>query len=306
MQSAYNMVNMHLDGAEKMLQEAGLSAWTHYSPRLRAQIAMLVWYVSYIYCLLWRDLTFPLRWDVTVSLVARRKPRLPAYYMDTLVNYDGDESDGWSSFTLNGCPLAFITAMSRLANLAAIYEQTKLMEHTLFDHSAVEAILKQVEDFADIDDPMYSDTAGDADTIRTRHHCIEAWRHAILLYAARVFKPAPDKAALKHINHLSRVILDSARCIPPTETLQKQVLLPVFLASAEAGNEWNRDFAREYCRHWNKTSNFDQFETVGRLLEEIWGSWTEDTRDVYWWGVKVPAAGIGGVEAPMARMLQLG
>jgi hypothetical protein len=43
MQSAYNMVNMHLDGARKMIQEAGLTEWSHYIPRLRAQIAMLVW-----------------------------------------------------------------------------------------------------------------------------------------------------------------------------------------------------------------------------------------------------------------------
>jgi hypothetical protein len=226
--------------------------------------------------------------------------------MEILVSYDGDESEGWSSFTLNGCPLPFIAAMGRLASLAAIYEQTKQMEHTMFDHSAVDTILKQVEEYTDMRDPLVGDVAGDANTLRNRHHCVEAWRHAILLYAQRVFKPAPDKEALHRIDHLSRTIFDSARCIPPTETLQKQVLLPMFLAAAEVGNEWNRDFAREFCRHWSRESNFDQFETVGRLLEEIWRGWKEEERDVYWWGVKVPAMGLGEGEVPMARMLQLG
>lgn len=248
------------------------------------------------------------RWDVTVSLVARRKPRLPGSYIDALLNYDGDESDGWSSFTLNGCPLPFISAMSQLANLAAIYEQTKQMEYTLFDHAAVDAILERVKAYADIDQslPTCNET-NMADALRNRHHCIEAWRHGILLYAQRVFKPVPNEAGVQQISHLSRVILDSVRCIPPTETIQKQVLLPVFLAAAEVGNQWNRDFVREYCRHWTKISNFDQFETVGRLLEDIWAGWAEDTRDVYWWGVKVPAAGsLESGDVPMSRMLQLG
>ena len=201
--------------------------------------------------------------------------------------------------------------MRRLAKLAATYEQTTRMESTIFDMQAVDRVVQEVEDFTDHDDFFarieMRDPESDVNSRQNRLHCVEAWRHAILLYAQRVFKPVQDAPDLQRITRLSRVILDCVRCIPFTETIQKQVLLPVFLAAAEVGNEWNRDLAREYCRHWGSVSNFDQFDTVGKLLEEVWGEWSPTSRSEYWWGLKVPSALVlreSGL--PMAHMLQLG
>ncbi|KAL2106956.1 hypothetical protein VUR80DRAFT_5918 [Thermomyces stellatus] len=121
------------------------------------------------------------------------------------------------------------------------------MESTIFDMCSVHGVVEQVKNYID-DDLSVEDEVepvDDADTRRNRFHCVGAWRHAILLYAQR--SPQSHR-------------LDSARCIPLTETIQKQVLLPVFLAAAEVEDEWNREFAREYCRYWNGRSQFSQFE----------------------------------------------
>lgn len=136
------------------------------------------------------------------------------------------------------------------------------MESTIFDMCSVHGVVEQVKNYID-DDLSVEDEVepvDDADARRNRFHCVGAWRHAILLYAQRVFTPVQDAAGLRAISHLSRIVLDSARCIPLTETIQKQVLLPVFLAAAEVEDEWNREFAREYCRYWNGRSQFSQFE----------------------------------------------
>lgn len=235
---------------------------------------------------------------------------MPASYLEALAAYDGDEREGWSNFSLNGCPLVFLQAMHRLAGLASIYEQTKHLDHVLFDRTAVGAVTKQVEQYHESN--TFASTCseeGEAmaehDQRRNHHHCTEAWRHAILLYTQRVFQPEQKPAGLHRINTLSRFILDSVRCCPPTETLQKQMLLPIFLAAAEVGEGWHRDFARAYCRHWSAATGFEQFDTVGGLLEEIWSGWRDDGRSKYWWGVKVTAAGEEGGQE-MARLWQLG
>ncbi|GJN79976.1 hypothetical protein PLIIFM63780_003500 [Purpureocillium lilacinum] len=118
---------------------------------------------------------------------------------------------------------------------------------------------------------------------------------------------ANDPYQLRQIDHLARVILDSVRCIPETDILQKQLLLPVFLAACESCSETDRVFIRQYCKHWSKVSRFYHFESAAAVLEDIWKDWSLSTRSVYWWGVKVGNGGLmgSGVEAQGTLAMEL-
>ncbi|KAI5460158.1 fungal-specific transcription factor domain-containing protein [Mariannaea sp. PMI_226] len=271
-QSAYGMSDMHLRGAHRLLRESSAAEECKKSPRLRAQMAMLIW------------------WDVTASLISRREPRLPLPYLETLAQYDDGDGDGWSFFTLTGCPVHLVQAMWRLAGLAHIYERTVNMEWTIFNRLPVDSIMEEVRNFVNYDDFSFHDVGNtslaDVNARRNRFHCIEAWRHAILLYVARVFTPKQDASSIDRIDYYARVIIDSVRCIPPTDAIQKQLLLPIFLAASEVGDDFNRSFVRDYCQHWSNAIHFHQFQTVTALLEEVWMDWDPDTRDTYWWGIK--------------------
>ncbi|KAF2812325.1 uncharacterized protein BDZ99DRAFT_383101, partial [Mytilinidion resinicola] len=292
-QSATGMWGVHLNGARRLLEQAGPVEIHQGNSRIRAQLAMLVW------------------WDVTIAFISRKEPRLPITYLETLLEYD--ESDGWSYFILNGCPPELVMAMARLAKLANIYEKTTRMEWTIFNRLPVDAIVEEVRNFsneADVGLDDFEHLDEDPDARRNRFHCVEAWRHAILLHVCRVFTPKQDAPKLRLISHLSRVILDHVRCIPATEVIQKQVLLPVFLAASEAGDEQGRSFARQYCKHWNVASRTYHFQATAELLEEIWKDWRPSTRDAYWWGLKTggqvwPQAG-GGEDQTMVSELLLG
>lgn len=261
------MLEMHLGGARRLLEQPGAMDTFARSSRMRAQVAMLVW------------------WDVTSSLISRQPPRLADPYLSLLEGFD--ETDGWSFLTLAGCPTEFVTAMARLATLAYSHEREPLA-HAI-QHSEIQVILDQVKNFDQVYDFNIVNAFGaqDPNNGLNRHYCVESWRHAIILYALRVFQTTYTTHDLSAIQYHSRMILDNARCISPTEPFQKQVLLPVFLAGAEVGDEFNRSFVRQYCAHWSKACNFDQFSGALQLLENIWKDWHVTNRDDYWWGVKI-------------------
>ncbi|KEF53182.1 uncharacterized protein A1O9_10630 [Exophiala aquamarina CBS 119918] len=201
-----------------------------------------------------------------------------------------DEEDGWTFFTLNGCPAELVMFMARLAVLASTYEKVRTMEWAMFNTFPVEEIIRQTQKWENNEDATaesISWTQDDPETRRNKFHCVEAWRNAIQLYAYRVFYRPQTSEGLRSITHLARVVLDHVRCIPDTAVAQKQTLLPVFLAASEVGDEATRDFVRQFCIHWSSTARYSMFETVATLLETIWDSWDVTTRDVYWWGSKV-------------------
>lgn len=240
-------------------------------------------------------------------MISRKRPLLDLKYLEYLMVH-GEEEDNWTFFGLNGCPAEFIMFMARLSILAATYETVQTMEWVTFSTVPVEAIMAEVQAWTnpedvtaesiarsiDSDDNNYDHPEDDPDTRRTRFHCIEAWRHAILLYAHRVFYRPQTAAGLRSITHLARVVLDHVRCIPQSDTLQKQTLLPLFLAAAETGDEATRNFARGYCAHWTAETRYSMIGTVEALLESIWADWLPDTlsRRVYWWGTKVASAAV--------------
>ena len=245
------------------------------SSRMRAQVAMLIW------------------WDVTSALTSRSRPRLVDPYLDSLKDFN--QRDGWSFLTLAGCPTAFVVAMARLAALAHRHERLSASRRNIHD-ADLQLILDEVRSYNHICELVcclsytHSNSAS-TDGALNRRYCIEAWRHAILLYTLRVFSTNQTNQDLSSISYHARMILDSARCIPPTEPFQKQVLLPVFLAGAEVDDEFNRSFVRTYCRHWSKACNFDQFSGALALLEGIWNDWSPDNRGLHWWGVKIGNGG---------------
>ena len=201
-----------------------------------------------------------------------------------------EEEDSWTFFTLNGCPAELVMFMARLAKLASMYEKVLTIEWASFNTSPVEEIVSQVQSWKNSKDATADSIAWTDDAPESRrnaYHCIEAWRHAILLYAYRVFYRPPTTAGLRSITHLSRVVLDHVRCIPDTAIVQKQTLLPLFLAASEVGDEATRSFVRQYCDHWSSTARYSMFGTVATLLDRIWADWDVSTRHVYWWGTKV-------------------
>ncbi|KAK4893763.1 hypothetical protein LTR27_008011 [Elasticomyces elasticus] len=281
-QTASSAWIVHLSGARNLLEVMGTAQACHSSPKARAQIAMLVW------------------WDVTLACISRRQMSLPISYIEILRDYDG--VDGWTFFALNGCPIELVFHMARLAKLASIYEQVINLEHTTFQNEAVASIVDTVRLWNNPEDPTLEEIGANWSNVasrRHRFHCIEAWRNGILLYCYRVFNRPADAAHLRVITHLAHLVLDHIRCIPRTEIVQKQVLLPLFLAAAEAEHETTRDFARTYCAYWSKTARYHMFATVSMLLEQIWADWDASTRSEYWWGVKIqPARTSTGSLAP--------
>jgi hypothetical protein len=228
------------------------------------------------------------RWDATLAIISRTQPLLNPDYLQALMEHDDEEE--WTFFELNGCPAELVKYMVQLATLAFTYEQVLIMEWASFNTFPVEDIIHRLQNWANDKDATadsITESEDDPDCRRNAFHCIEAWRHGLLLYALRVFYRPQTPAGLRSILHLARVVLDHVRCIPQTAIVQKQTLLPVFLAAAEVGEEATRSFVRQYCAHWSSTARYSMFGTVLTLLEIIWADWSDSARESYWWGVKV-------------------
>lgn len=182
------------------------------------------------------------------------------------------------------------------------------MTYLSFDLSPVDRIEREIQNwrsplFMDgyspsldslVESPTDSESESDSEeqfhSRQDRHHCAEAWRHALLIYIERVFRwdrKSPRVAVLKR---LVRKTLDHVRCCRRTSQTQKQLLLPVFLAGSETGDEEMRRFAREYCLWWANRSRYNMFNSAALLLGEIWER--EDAGA--WWGSVVDQKSHGG------------
>ncbi|KIW00467.1 uncharacterized protein PV09_07991 [Verruconis gallopava] len=288
-QSASAYWGVHLNGARNLLEQSSALQRIAVNSKLRAQVAMLVW------------------WDVTIAFISRRQPRLPQTYLQAVKSCK--ESNSWSFFTLNGCPIEFVSSMARLAKLASIYEKTLQMEWTTFNDFPVFAEMCQIQAFVNPEhvflDDLDAHTLDDnVDLKRNRYHCIEAWRNAILLYVYQVFLPRKDQDNVRKRAYLARSVLDNVRCIPRSDMIQKQVLLPVFLAGAEVKTDADREFSKQYCTYWSAASRFYHFGSASELLEEIWDEMDKSADEQYWWGVKVSSHGTTHADDKEDSMIQ--
>ncbi|KAA8651225.1 uncharacterized protein ATNIH1004_000103 [Aspergillus tanneri] len=257
----------HISRAHFILDECGgPPALT--SQRSRSQVAMMIW------------------WDATLALVSRQGPILPRPYLDHLRSHETD--DQWSFYQLSGCPTELVVHISSLAELAQQKELASSMTWLAFDLTPVLHIEAQICSWKNPSSCSYfatdfelNHTAGtDEDTLharKDRYHCIEAWRHALLLYIERVFKWDRGVSQPKTMGRLIRSTLDHVRCCRRTSMTQKQLLLPVFLAGSETRDEEMRSVVRRYCRWWGQRSRYHMFHSVPSLLEEIWAAES-------WWG----------------------
>jgi hypothetical protein len=173
--------------------------------------------------------------------------------------------------------------MIKLAKLAMQNEKAGGMEWLVFDTAGVDQVEEALREWPS-NPPTYDETEeeealGEA---QDRYHCVEAWRIALLLYIAQVFRWKRTGPVPGTVRYLSRVILNHARSIRRSSMIQKQLLLPVFLAAAEMQSDC-REFARDYCKWWTKSCGFKMFTGVSSYLEDIWIGQDNPTAPGIWW-----------------------
>lgn len=199
--------------------------------------------------------------------------------------------------------------MVRLGSYARELELTSTMVCATFDMAPVLAVEKSIKDWIDPEyDDLYNEYSGSS-SLRTKvvddsvadmmhykedlHHCAEAWRYGLLLYIERVFKwlrasgttPSPILGFLarRTLNHVTACSRSGSGNGNNTTMVQKQLLLPVFLAGCETRDENLRREAREYCSWWNEKTRYGMFLTALGLMEQVWDI-CDHGDERAWWG----------------------
>ncbi|KAI9043602.1 uncharacterized protein KD926_003372 [Aspergillus affinis] len=199
--SASGQWTTHLTRVLSILESCGgVSALNN--QRIRAQISMVVW------------------WDATLALVSRQGTVFPEAYLERLKQ--AEKQDKWSFFDLTGCPSEIVDHIFHLAQLAQQSEIASTMTWLTFDLAPIMQIEEQLKNGTPFSSPNSIPTSAPASSTdktnantatgpsntqternerntpeeseefmhaqEDRHHCIEAWRHALLLYIERIFK----------------------------------------------------------------------------------------------------------------------
>lgn len=211
-------------------------------------------------------------------------------YLDYLIRWE--KHDKWSFFDLTGCPRDLIAYLYNLAELARQSEIASSMKWLTFNLAPIIEAEKGLNHWKNELDPAQqeqspglseNDAARQLHDQQDRFHCAEAWRCALLLYIESVFKRDMEKRSFT-LNWLVRRTLDHIRCCRRTSQIQKQLLLPIFLAGSETSDEGMRSFTREYCAYWTQKSRYSMFNSVPTILDEIWTSGK-------WWGTVIDNKG---------------
>ncbi|KAK2596513.1 hypothetical protein N8I77_013400 [Diaporthe amygdali] len=266
----------HLRRAGKIIQalkEAGLRK----TPRVQAQLDMLIW------------------WDVTLGLTTRQ-----GFVLSDTIGGVQQPTSGSSFFNISGCPAELFRYMFLLGTYAHELELTSQMTCVTFDIGPVLAVEKAIKDWQA---PQYDDLDADlpqppsavdlpedwgrnpvetAHYVQDLYHSAQAWRFALLVYIERVFKWRDGRASKLRITLFARKALDHTFSCRRSAMMQKQLLLPVFLAACETEDEALRDAARDYCSWWSGKTRYDMFVTTLGLLEEVWTAAEGDMDS--WWG----------------------
>jgi hypothetical protein len=226
------------------------------------------------------------RWDATLALISRQSPLMDKAYLDFLIKWESE--DEWSFFDLTGCPRDLLVYLSQLAELAYQSELASRMKWLTFNMAPVTKIEHEVIQWNnDIITPILNEDSystkeaaiKDMHERQDRYHCAETWRQALLLYIETVFKRTRNPRPIR-IHQLVRKTIDNIRCCRRKSLIQKQLLIPVFLAGSEASDKETREFAIEYCVYWGERSHYNMFNSVPILLDEIWASGE-------WWGAVI-------------------
>lgn len=205
---------------------------------------------------------------------------------------DRDKANTPTFYSVSGCPEALFRCMIRLGSYARELKLVSRMTCAKFDLAPVLAVEKEIREWSDTEyeglsgqqefesSEQNADTEDLAHYKEDLHHCAEAWRYALLIYVVRVFRWERDKPAPRILGFLARKTLNHVSSCRCTSMIQKQLLLPVFLAGCETTDEHLRRAARAYCSWWNDWTRYDMFLTADALLDKIWKS--QSPQD--WWG----------------------
>lgn len=185
-------------------------------------------------------------------------------------------------------PKELFQHIKELAELAGEREQISRLKHAIFDTTRAVELETSIGEYS-IGSPGDQVSTGSEDTIQSWHdyyHTSNAWKYALLLYICRVLKWDRFSSAIAlEVGSLSRLTLDSVRCCRPDSPLQKQLLLPVFLAGSEAVDSYSRSFVDDYCERWYSKCRYSMFREASALLHDIWARRDRETNQfAVWWG----------------------
>ena len=181
--------------------------------------------------------------------------------------------------------------MIRLGAYAREFELASTMTCVKFDMEPVLAAEKGIREWSDPQHfSEYPDSTPELSEVddlgdlahykEDLHHCAEAWRYGLLIYVERVFKWNRNGPVSSILGFLARKALNHVSACRRSTMVQKQLLLPVFLAGCETKDECLRQEARSYCAWWNDKTRYDMFLTATALLEEVWAN----EEPLSWWG----------------------
>lgn len=203
-----------------------------------------------------------------------------------------DEGDANTFYSVSGCPAGMFRYMVRLGVFAREHKLSSSMTCVNFDMEPVLEVERGIREWSASE---YRDRSsapappgGEEDSIEMAHHnedlyhAAEAWRYALLVYIHRVFRGAKVGSArhLEATDFFARKTLNHVSSCRRSTMVQKQLLLPVFLAGCETEDEHLRQEARDYCAWWNEKTRYDMFYTAHAFLEEVWADQDPGT----WWG----------------------
>jgi hypothetical protein len=222
-------------------------------------------------------------YDATIALLSREDLVLPLSYLEGVLRHG--RFDGWNYEYLTGCREEFVVIIARLARLAKQYETSREMENLYFDMTAVDEVEETLRHIPT--EYPYFDTDADEETLdlaRDSYHCGEAWRNGLLLYIQRIFRWTCGDPAPLSAKYIARIVIEHVRCIRRENNYQKQVLIAVFLASAEMKREDDRDFVRGYTAWWSRLCGSKMFDDACSFLEEVWTENDGQGGQKVWWG----------------------
>ncbi|XXH02482.1 D-aspartate oxidase [Hypoxylon texense] len=268
----------HLRRAQKIIENLE-KFQIERTPRIHAQIEMLVW------------------WDVTLGLTSRQGFVLSSSTINSVLSPE-HASD---FYNISGCPAELFQYMFQLGTYAREIELVSHMTCATFDMGPVLEVEKALKEWrtpcfddpdADFDDPGASGLPDDwnltpiqtAHYVQDLYYCAQAWRLALLIYIERVFKWRRGEASITRISLLARKTLNNMLSCRQSVMIQKQLLLPVFLAASETEDEKLRNEARNYCKWWASKSRYEMFITSLGLLEEVWANAADPDN---WWGALI-------------------
>lgn len=245
------------------------------STRQQAQLAMFLW------------------WDVTLALLCRSRCVLPRTYYDFIMACELETSE-WDFFALTGVPSSLFRVLVDLVQLAHEKERTLSMTWATFNDAKVleiEEDLRRPEQH--IPAAFEVRDGNSAEDVQRKHDsvaCVQAWKFALLLYLERVFHWERDgRRQSARIMSLSRQTLDAVRSCRPGHGIQKQVLLPVFIAGSEVDDSYSREFVQQYCESWQGKTRYQLFRDSLGLLKTIWNRRDRCGGDAnVWWGSVLP------------------